>query len=53
MEAMQAAAAQIDAQLPLCATATELQLIIGKEEQDSWRTDEAFRLLRRPGDDSQ
>ena len=48
LDAMQAAAVQINTQLPKRAMVTEVRLIIGKAEQDSWRTDETFPLLRQP-----
>jgi hypothetical protein len=47
-EAMRAAAAEIDAQLPVHAEAAEVRLIIGTAEPDSWRTYETFPILRRP-----
>ena len=53
IEEMRAAALQIDAQLPVRATATEVRLIVGKADNDSWRTDEAFAFQRRTGAESQ
>jgi hypothetical protein len=47
-EAMRAAAVEIDTQLPARAVATEVRLIIGKAEKDSWRTDEVFPLQKPP-----
>jgi hypothetical protein len=47
-ERMRTATVQIEAQLPVRATATESRLITGRAELESWRTDEAFPLKRGP-----
>jgi 2'-5' RNA ligase len=46
--AMRAAAAEVEARLPVRGVAAEVRLIMGTAEPGSWRTHETFPLLRRP-----
>lgn len=46
-EVMLAAAAEVDAHLPVHAVAAEVRLMIGTAEPDSWRTYETFPFLRQ------